>query len=138
MIDIKLINQSLEALKVEGISLPSASTAVRYTLSDIFDDKGFIRSNADVERVTNIFNNFPELFNPIKIREDADRSIRQMIINYNTTVPLSQRIDTSSLTRGQYSAIRARIERGQIISNIYLPDFGISLKEAIAEGIEYE
>lgn len=138
MIDVKLINQSLEALIAEGLNIPSASTAVTHAFSDVFNEKGLIRSNADTNRVEYVFNNFSELFNPINIRDNADKSIRQMIVNFNSTVPPTQRIDVTNLTRAQYSAIRAKIERGQLISNIYLPDFGLSLKEAIAEGIVYE
>lgn len=131
------INRNLRNLKRRGFSIPSSKAAYRITLGDVFTPAGYVSKRVTPERLKQVQEAFPELFSKHLIEQDSRERIERVINNYNKTVTQSDRINVrvADLSPHQINKLRTSISRRQHISNIYLPEFGMTLKEAIREAL---
>lgn len=137
MNNIDEINREFRNLKRRGITLPSSKAAYRITMNDVFTPAGYVRKNTPPERLKQVRDMVPELFSRSLIESDENEKIQRLVANYNKTVHPSERIsiDVQKLTPRQVNRLRVSINRRMHISNIYLPEFGMSLREAMREAL---
>lgn len=137
MSEIDDINRVLRNLTHRGITIPSSKAAYRITMNDVFTPSGYVRKGTSPERLKQVKDMMPELFSKELIESNAQEAIVRLIQNYNSTVHPSERIliNTRELSPRQMNRLRVSINRKLHISNIYLPEFGQTLREAIEEAL---
>lgn len=135
MIDIKMINESLSNIRAKGINLPSAQPMYQAFFGDVFTKKGLIRSRAPKRRLKMIAEGFPELINERIIVESEYQRIERMVNNFNKHAKPNDRINVNvrSLSVTNLFKVKYEIATREMISNIYMPEFGMLLRDIIED-----
>lgn len=138
MIDIKMINASLNNLRAKGINLPSAQPMYQAFFGDVFTKKGLLRSRVPKYRLKVIAEGFPELINDRIIIDSEYKRMERMVTNFNRHAKPNDRINVNvrSLSVNNLFKVKYELATREVISNIYMPEFGMLLRDIIEEAQE--